>query len=141
MKKLLKVKPLWNKIITTMNTYEKDQTINGVIDSRKTRGTLKEYQTVISVGTTVRDIKVGDLVAVNPTRYAQMKHEKGSLKDGVIGDNMVLGYKFNTITINDQEYLILYDQDIDFIIEESIDVPDSKVTVVDPDKPKIVTEV
>lgn len=141
MKKLIKVKPMWNKIITTMDVYEEDQISNGLIDSRKTKGTLKEYQTVISVGTTVRDIKVGDLVAINPTRYAQMKHENGSLKDGVISDNMVLGYKFNTITINDKEYLMLYDQDVDFIIEESVDVEDPKVTITQPDKPSIVTEV
>ena len=100
MKKLLKVKPLFNKIITTMDTYEEDQVSNGVIDTRKTKGSLKEYQTVVAVGTTVHNIKEGDIVSINPTRYAVMKHNEKSMKNGIIGDNMVMGYKFNTITIN-----------------------------------------
>lgn len=136
MKKLLKVKPLFNKIITTMDTYEEDQVSNGIIDTRKTKGSLKEYQTVIAVGTTVHNIKEGDIVSINPTRYAVMKHNEKSMKNGIIGDNMVMGYKFNTITINDKEHLMLYDQDIDFIVEECEDVEDSTV-IVEQDKPKI----
>ncbi len=136
MKKLLKVKPLFNKIITTMDTYEEDQVSKGVIDTRKTKGSLKEYQTVVAVGTTVHNIKEGDIVSINPTRYAVMKHNEKSIKNGIIGDNMVMGYKFNTITINDKEHLMLDDQDIDFIIEEYEDVEDSTV-IVEQDKPKI----
>lgn len=136
MKKLLKVKPLFNKIITTMDTYEEDQVSNGIIDTRKTKGSLKEYQTVVAVGTTVHNIKEGDIVSINPTRYAVMKHNEKSMKNGIIEDNMVMGYKFNTITINDKEHLMLYDQDIDFIVEECEDVEDSTV-IVEQDKPKI----
>lgn len=136
MKKLLKVKPLFNKIITTMDTYEEDQVSNGIIDTRKTKGSLKEYQTVVAVGTTVHNIKEGDIVSINPTRYAVMKHNEKSMKNGIIGDNMVMGYKFNTITINDKEHLMLCDQDIDFIVEECEDVEDSTV-IVEQNKPKI----
>lgn len=122
-----------------MNCYEEDQTINGVIDTRKTKGSLKEYQTVVAVGSTVRDIKVGDVVAINPTRYAVMKHEDKSLKNGVIGDNMVMGYKFNTITLNDKEHLMLYDQDIDFVVLESEDIEEpTGPTIIQPDKPSII---
>lgn len=130
---------MFNKIVTTMDYYEEDQMTNGVIDTRKTKGSLKEYQTVIAVGNSVRDVKVGDVVAINPTRYAVMKHEDKSLKNGIIGDNMVMGYKFNTITINDVEHLMLYDQDIDFIVEDSVDVeePDSPV-IIQPDRPKVI---
>lgn len=143
MKKLLKVKPLFNKIITTMNLYEEDQTTQGgIIDSRKSRGSLKEYQTVVAVGTMVKDIKVGDVVAINPTRYTTMKHDNKSLKNGIIDDNMVVGYKFNTITIDGKEHLMLYDQDIDFIVEESEDVEDSKgPTITQIGAPKIITEI
>ena len=137
MRKLIKIKPMFNRIITTMDLYEEDQTVNGVIDTRKTQGSLKEYQTVISVGSTVKDIKVGDVVAINPTRYAVMKHENKSLKNGIIGDNMVKGYKFNTITINDKEHLMLYDQDVDFVIEEYEDVKDV-TPLLQVDKPKII---
>ncbi len=139
MKRLIKVKPMFNKIITTMNCYDTDQMVGGVIDSRKTKGSLKEYQTVVAVGSTVRDINIGDIVAINPTRYTVMKHEDKSLKNGVIGDNMIIGYKFNTITLDGVEHLMLYDQDIDFIVEQYEDVEDSTgPTVIQPEKPKII---
>lgn len=130
---------MFNKIVTTMNSYEEDQTLgNGMIDSRKQKGTMKEYQTVIAVGSSVRDIKEGDVVCINPTRYAVMKHEDKSMRNGVIGDNLVVGYKFNTITIDGVEHLMLYDQDIDFIVEKSEDVEDKAVSIVIPEKPKII---
>lgn len=139
MKKLISIKPMFNKIVTTMDCYEEDQMIGGLLDTRKTKGSLKEYQTVVAVGSTVRDIKVGDVVAINPTRYAVMEHKDGSLKNGVISDNMRVGYKFNTITINDKEHLMLYDQDIDFVVLESEDVEEpTGPTIIQPEKPKII---
>lgn len=139
MRKLIKVRPMFNRIITTMNTYESDQVVNGVIDTRKSKGSLKEYQTVVAVGSTVRDINVGDIVAINPTRYAVMKHEDKSLKNGIIGDNLVTGYRFNTITLDGEEHLMLYDQDIDFVVTESVEIKDPVgPTIIQPEKPKIV---
>jgi threonine dehydrogenase-like Zn-dependent dehydrogenase len=139
MKVLKKVKPMFNRIITTMDSYEKDQYINGVIDSRKQKGTMKEYQTVVSVGDTVRGINEGDIVCINPTRYAVMKHNDKSMQNGIIGDNMVLGYKFNTITIDGKEHLMLYDQDIDFVVVESEDVEDqSAPLLIQPEEKKFI---
>jgi threonine dehydrogenase-like Zn-dependent dehydrogenase len=139
MKILKKVKPMFNRLITTMDSYEKDQYINGVIDSRKQKGTMKEYQTVVSVGDTVRGINEGDIVCINPTRYAVMKHNDKSMQNGIIGDNMVLGYKFNTITIDGKEHLMLYDQDIDFVVVESEDVEDqSAPLLIQPEEKKFI---
>jgi threonine dehydrogenase-like Zn-dependent dehydrogenase len=122
-----------------MDSYDKDQYINGVIDSRKQKGTMKEYQTVVSVGDTVRGINEGDIVCINPTRYAVMKHNDKSMQNGIIGDNMVLGYKFNTITIDGKEHLMLYDQDIDFVVVESEDVEDqSAPLLIQPEEKKFI---
>lgn len=136
MKKLIKARPMFNRIITTMDLYEQDQLNNGVIVSGKTEGSIKEYQTVIAVGDTVRGIKEGDVVVINPTRYTVMKHNDKSMKNGIIGDNMVVGYKFNTITLDDKECLVLFDQDIDFVVEEYKEVEDNKIKA--PDKPKVI---
>ena len=140
MKILKKVKPLFNRIITTMDCYEEDQlTLGGLVDSRKQKGTMKEYQTVVAVGNTVTGIKEGDVVCINPTRYAVMKHNDKSLKNGVIGDNLVVGYKFNTITIDGKEHLMLYDQDIDFIVVDSKEAEDpAPPIIIQPEKPKII---
>lgn len=139
MKKLISVKPMFNRIITTMNTYERDQFNNGILDTTKAAGSLKEYQTVIAVGTTVRDIKVGDVVSIDPTRYMVTKHRDKSLKGNIIGDDMAIGYKFNTIKLKDKECLVLYDQDITFIIEDSEDIEEpTGPVIIQPDKPKII---
>lgn len=114
--KINKIKPLFNRILVTANKYEDDIIENGII--RTTKGTLKEYQKVLAVGSTVRDIKEGDLVLINPIRYAVKKHREGSLKDGVITDNPVVSYNFNLVEVGDKVNILLYDSDIDYIIED-----------------------
>ena len=120
---LKKVKPMFNGVITTMDTYREECKIPGsnLLDVSKTKGTVKEYQKVLAVGDMVHSVKVGDIIAINPIRYGRKKHQDGSLKDGVISDNPIIEYRFNTIVINDQECLYLQDNDISFIVEEFID--------------------
>lgn len=130
MEKLIKVKPTFNRIVTTMNVYEEDQMVNGVIDTSKTKGSIKEYQTVVAIGDTVRGIAEGDVVIINPTRYKVMKHNEDSMKNGIIGDNMVVGYQFNTIELEGVEHLVLFDQDVTFVVKEMEEVPSSTIEVV-----------
>lgn len=106
-----------NYLVTTKDEYtEGDVKRGGLLI--KTVGSLKEYQKVVAVGPMVRGIQVGDLVCINPKRYAQYKHKPGSLKDGVITDNPVVSYNFNVIELDHVSHLLLTDQDIDFVIEE-----------------------
>lgn len=126
MLKVKKIKPLFTSLITTMDKYEQDKiTDGGLIDTSKQQGTLKEYQTVLAVGDSVRNIKVGDLVCVNPSRFAVRKHEKGSMRDGIITDNPVVGYNFDIVEMDGKNCLLLQDRDIEFIIEDFEEVPDS----------------
>lgn len=138
MLKIKKIKPMFTAIITTMNKYEHDTlTSGGLIDSSKQQGTIKEYQTVLAVGDSVRNIKIGDLVCINPNRFAVKKHKEGSLKDGVITDNPVITYNFDTIEMNNEQCLLLQDRDIDFIIEDYEEIPDV-APLITPDKTIIV---
>lgn len=109
---------MFNGLITTMDKYDNNIKIYGtnLTDASKS-GAVKEYQKVIAVGPMVRGINVGDTVFINPKRYAVMKHKEGSLKDGVITDNPVVGYKFDTIDIDGETYLYLQDNDIKFVAE------------------------
>ena len=125
MLKINKIKPLFNRLLVTADKYERDVVKGGVVVI--TAGTLKEYQKVLSVGSTVRDIKEGDTVLINPTRYAIRKHNAGSLKDGVITDNPVTSYNFNLVEVNGEVCILLYDQDIDYVIEECEEVPDESL--------------
>lgn len=113
-----KVKPMFNGLITTMNRYEQDVKVKGtdLIDSSKSNA-VKEYQTVVAVGPMVRGIEVGDIVFINPNRYAVMKHKAGSLQDGVIKDNPVIGYNFDIVEIEGVNHLYLQDSDIKFVAE------------------------
>lgn len=118
MLKINKIRPMFTALITTMDKYEQDITSNGLINTHRTQGSLKEYQKVLAVGNSVRDIKVGDLVCINPSRFAVKKHQAGSLKDGVVSDNPVVSYNFDIVEMGGEQCLLLQDRDIDFVIEE-----------------------
>jgi hypothetical protein len=110
---------MFNAVVTTTERYLDDVYLpGGLLDVSKRQGGLKEYQEVVAVGDTVRNIKVGDLVCINPMRFAVKQHQEGSLKDGVITDNPVVKYNFDVILIDDKEHLLLTDRDINFVIEE-----------------------
>ena len=139
MLKIKKIKPMFTSLITTMNKYEHDvKTVGGLIDTTRQQGGLKEYQTVLAVGDSVRDIKVGDLVCVNPARFAVRKHQAGSLKDGVVTDNPVTTYNFDVVEMEGKHCLLLQDRDIDFIIEEWEEIPDNPSPIIQPEKKKLI---
>lgn len=117
--KIKKIKPMFTALITTMDKYEQDViTDGGLIDTTKQEGSLKEYQTVLAVGDSVRGIKEGDLVCINPSRYAEKQYQDGSLKDGVVTQNKVIRYNFDTVEMDDKVCLLLQDRDISFVISE-----------------------
>lgn len=109
---------MFNRVLTTCELYETPVTNDGLIDSSKEEGGIREYQTVVAVGPYVKSVKPGDLVVINPTKYQVMKHKEGSMLDGVITDNPVISYNFPILPINNKPYLYIYDADIDFIIKE-----------------------
>jgi hypothetical protein len=93
---------------------------------------------VIAVGNAVRDISPGEVVCINPIRYAQYKHNKNSLKD-LAADNPVVGYNFNVVEIDGKDCLLLHDQDIRYVVEEYEDVPDPVPSkIIQPSKDIIV---
>ena len=72
MLKIKEVKPLFTKVITTASVFEEDDVRNGVILNPK--GAVKPYQKVVKVGSMVRDVKVGELVMINPAAYIKKKY-------------------------------------------------------------------
>lgn len=127
-----------NYLVTTKDEYtEEDVKRGGLLI--KNVGSLKEYQKVVAVGPMVRGIQVGDLVCINPKRYAQYKHKPGSLKDGVITDNPVVSYNFSVVELDHVSHLLLTDQDIDFVIEEWNDEKEpEKSNIIIPERKIIV---
>lgn len=130
MLKIRKIKPTANHIVTTMDMYsvEDVKTLSGLVDASKMNA-IKEYQKVLEVGPMVRDIKVGDIVRINPSRYVQILHKQGSLKGidkKTITDEMhsavdipreVIYTKNADGTETSQTVLIIFDSDIMFVVE------------------------
>lgn len=113
-----KIKPLFTSVVTTMDKYTEAQLLAGsnIIDPSKTKQGVKEYQTVIAVGDSVRSIKEGDVVCINPANYAQKKYASNGLKDGIEGMQEVTRYDFNVVLIDGKECLLLHDRDIEFVV-------------------------
>jgi hypothetical protein len=109
---------MFNSLLVTCNKYPKDTKLQGtsLVDTTKA-DTIKEYQTVVAVGPSVRGIEPGDVVFINPKRYAVKKHREGSLKDGVITDNPIIGYNFNIIEIDGVPHMYIQDNDIEYVAE------------------------
>ena len=117
--KIKKVKLLYTRILTTMDTYvESDVTsASGIIDASKLKKGVKEYQRVLAVGTNVRNVQVGDLVCINPERYAVRKYDKNSVKSDLL-ENYITSYNFNVLKLDDNDCLLLDEADIEFVIED-----------------------
>lgn len=121
--KIKKVRPLFTGVITTAKKFVGDQaTKKGsvIVDTRKMDGTLNYYQTVVSVGSTVRDLKEGDIVKINFSRYAKAKHTPGAIDEAQNKqfDNLGWDYEIPIIIIEDIEYLFIQDRDIEYVVTD-----------------------
>jgi hypothetical protein len=135
MLKIKTFKPLFTSIVTTGDKFEKDVTVGGIIQQDQKKGDLKLYQKVLAVGSAVRDIKVGDMVMINPINYVRKKYSKDSVQNDM-DNNPTLSINIPTVPVTDekgntQECLLLTDRDIQFVFEgeevnESIIIPEKK---------------
>lgn len=134
--KIKKIKPLFNQIVTTADRYEEDHAIGTIIDARKTEGSYKEYQTVVAIGDSVRGIKVGDIVSINPVKYMRRKYDSNSIREDMV-DNPIIEVNIPTIEMNDKDYFLIFDNDVSYIIEDSEEVDVVIPTLIKPREPKI----
>lgn len=131
-----KIKPLFDHLLITADKFDKDMIHNGVIVAGK--GDLKLWQTVVAVGSVVRDIKVGDKVMINPNDFAVKKYNKNSVQND-LDNNPVLTYNFPFETVDDEkgnpkDYLYISDRNVKYVFE-GIEKDDSLIL---PGKPKLI---
>lgn len=131
-----KIKPLFDHLLITADRFDKDMVHNGVIVAGK--GDLKLWQTVVAVGSVVRDIKVGDKVMINPNDFAVKKYNKNSVQND-LDNNPVLTYNFPFETVDDEkgnpkDYLYISDRNVKYVFE-GIEKDDSLIL---PGKPKLI---
>ena len=135
MLKIKTIKPLFTSIVTTGDKFEKDVTVGGIIQQDQKKGDLKLYQKVLAVGSAVRDIKVGDMVMINPIAYVLKKYSKDSVQNDM-DNNPTLSINIPTVPVTDEkgntsDCLLLTDRDIQFVFEgeevnEGIIIPEKK---------------
>ena len=128
MLKIKKVKPLFTKVITTASVFEEDDVKNGVIINPK--GTVKPYQKVVAAGSMVRDVKVGDLIMINPAQYIKKKYSDNSLREDIV-DNPTVKVDIPTIEIAENQHFMIEERDIDFVIED-YEEKSEKITIIEP---------
>jgi hypothetical protein len=114
--KIKKIIPPFTTVITTLNTYEDDLIVDGVV--RVPKGSLKRYQTVIAIGPNVRDIKEGDLVLLNVQNYAIKKYRNNSIKEDISEMEEEVVYDIPKMFIGDTLYGKFQERDMDGVIEE-----------------------
>lgn len=131
-----KIKPLFDHLLITADRFEKDMVHSGVILANK--GDLKLWQTVVAVGSVVRDIKVGDKVMINPNDFAVKKYNKNSVQND-LDNNPVLTYNFPFETIDDEkgepkDYLYISDRNVKYVFEGT----EKEDSLILPGKPKLI---
>ena len=139
MLKVKDIRPVYTRLITTANKYEETQMNGNLIDVNKMEGRYKEYQTVVRVGSAVREVKEGDIVLIDPSRYMKRKFSDNSLREDFV-ENPIVEINIPTVTMNDEDYFMIEERDIAYVIADSEEVPDPLPNpIIVPKKPKIIT--
>lgn len=123
MLKIKDIRPVYTRLITTANKYEETQLNGGLIDINKLEGRYKEYQTVVRVGSAVREVKEGDIVLIDPSRYMKRKFSDNSLREDFV-ENPIIEINIPTVTMNEEDYFMIEERDIAYVIADSEEVPD-----------------
>lgn len=138
MLKVKSIKPVYTRIITTANRYEETQLNGGLIDVNKLEGRYKEYQTVVKVGSSVREVKEGDVVLIDPSRYMKRKYSDNSLREDFV-ENPIVEIAIPIVTMNDEDYFMIEERDIAYVIDDSEEVPDPLPNPIIVPQKKIIT--
>ena len=138
MLKVKDIRPVFTRLITTADRYNENQMNGTLIDVNKMEGRYKEYQKVVRVGSAVREVKEGDIILIDPSRYMKRKFSDNSLREDFV-ENPIVEINIPTVTMEDEDYFMIDERDIAYIIADSEEVPDPLPNpIILPKKPKIL---
>jgi predicted RNA-binding protein with RPS1 domain len=124
--RIKKIKPMYTKVLLTKDMYTDESFIagTGIIDASKIKQGVKEIQKVLAVGTSVREVQVGDIVSINPDRYAVRSYTKDTTKEMLKDEfyNTATKYAFPVIEVDGKECLYLDERDIDFVVTDYVEL-------------------
>ena len=110
------IKPLFTTIITTLDVYEEDLIENGAL--KAPQGSLRMYQKVLAVGSSVRDVKVGDIVLLNFGNYIVRKFKENSIKEDMSAQEDEYVYNIPRILIGGKICGKFQDRDVEGVITD-----------------------
>jgi len=118
--KIKKIKPLFTGVITTSKRYVGNMTTKGgiILDATKMEGGLNPFQTVVAVGSMVKDVNEGDIVKINFKRYAVAQHRPGAIENNVQSDQLSIRYEIPMVEMDGVQYLSLQNADIEFVVTD-----------------------
>lgn len=72
----------------------------------------------------MRSCTVGNLVKIDPSRYAKYAQRKvPNIAEEIEGyQRELVGYSFKTVEIDGEKHLILQDNDVEYVVEEFEDI-------------------
>lgn len=126
--------------MTTADMYDKDETVNGVTIPLK--DSVKEVQEVLAVGPKVNDIKVGDKVRLDLTRYKRTLHEQVQksreerFSEFDTTDKTTIVCDIPNELIDGKTVFLLNERDVAYIVEEYDDKAEPDIILA---KPRIIT--
>ena len=114
--KINEIKPLFTTIITTLDVYEEDLIENGAL--KAPQGSLRMYQKVLAVGSSVRDVKAGDTVLLNFSNYIVRKFKENSIKEDMSAQEDEYVYDIPRILIGGKICGKFQDRDVEGVITD-----------------------
>jgi len=139
MLKITKIKPMFTDLVITAERFDHDIVEKGIVMANK--GDLKSYQTVVAIGSSIRDIAVGDKVMVNFEVFAEHKIPVNSVKKNMDVDDPIVRYNIPWVSMVDEKgeekvYIRIPDRAVEFVYEgeEVDDTPD----IIQVTKPEIL---
>jgi co-chaperonin GroES (HSP10) len=126
-----KIKPLMNQIITTAWEEEVPEQSGIIINTEALKRGVDSIQRVVAIGGAVKEVKEGDLIDINYSRYAVRKYKKDtmSIKDDMDEHyrDQIVRYDIPSIVVDGVSHLRLYDNDVNFIISEYEEIKKSQI--------------
>lgn len=131
-----------NRILTTARKYKSDLNAAGLVDPTKTTAKYMDIQEVVAVGPRALYVEVGNTVSLDFSRYKKIVNRKDP--NSLASDTPDLQrmvptevYNVPTILVDDVEYFLLGDNDVEYIIPEGgyEEVEESPIV-----KPKLIVQ-
>lgn len=132
-----KIKPVFNSILVTAEKYELPNNMVGkIITTDHLQLGYKPIQTVVAVGSVVTCVQPGEKVYLDYNKYAIYKQKQDTLSVKEDMDEhyhrQLVGYRLEPIVLDGVEHLLLFDRDIQFIVEDMEEIKQSSLIIQTP---------